>query len=102
MICKGVKHLTNFMEEGYVLFQPDLPVYVNIQAIEDTTIYYIDPSDIDYMSYMPTFNGLTLILLQGQWRALTTFKGILHTKLNLNKVELVAGTNSSRLIGQFP
>lgn len=77
MNIKDVKIPNYFMEEGHVLFLPDLPVRENIQAIEDTTIYYIDPSDINHLSYIVSnFNRLTLELLHGQTTEAITYNDI--------------------------
>lgn len=87
MIHKGVKLPNKFMEEGYVLFLPNLPVRKNIQAIEDTTIYYIDPSDINYLSYTASnFNGLTLMLLEDQKDEIVSYNNIRDNNNELERV----------------
>lgn len=87
MIYKGVKLPNQFMEEGYVLFLPDLPVYENIQAIEDTTIYYIDPPDINYLNYTPgNFNVFCQIQFQDQRREIDTYNHIRNNKTELERV----------------
>lgn len=87
IIYEGVKLPDQFMEEGYVLFLPNMPVRGNIQATEDTTIYYIDPSDIDYLSFTRSFNGFSLILLDGQRREHLNYNYIRKNKTEPERVD---------------
>lgn len=86
-IYRNVKLPNQFMEEGYLLFLPVKPGFENIQAIEDTTIYYIDPLDINYLSYTAgNFNLFTIILLEGIKREIVDYNFMRKNETDLEKV----------------
>ncbi len=101
-IFKNVKFPNLFMEEGYLLFLPVKPGFENIQAIEDTIIYYIDPSDINHLGYIaPNFNGLTMVLLEDLKEEIIDYNYIRKHKTELEKVNWLL-ERQPKLIDRVP